>query len=37
MSGLRFEKQWSDEFQEEVTVPIEINEFDDGGENETTK
>jgi len=22
-----FEKQWSDEFQEEVLVPIEVNEF----------
>ena len=32
-SGIRFERQWSDEFQEEVLVPIEINEFDDGGED----
>lgn len=27
MSRIIFEKQWSDEFQEEVLVPIEINEF----------
>lgn len=26
---VRFERQWSDEFQEEVLVPIEVNEFDE--------
>lgn len=26
---IRYEKQWSDEFQEEVLVPIEVNEFDE--------
>lgn len=27
MPQIVFEKQWSDEFQEEVLVPIEVNEF----------
>lgn len=27
--AIRYEKQWSDEFQEEVLTPIEINVFDD--------
>lgn len=27
MSRIVFEKQWSDEFQGEVLVPIEVNEF----------
>lgn len=26
---IRYEKQWSDECQEEVLVPIEVNEFDE--------
>ena len=26
---IRYERQWSDEFQEEVLVPIEVNEFDE--------
>lgn len=26
---VRYERQWSDEFQEEVLVPIEVNEFDE--------
>lgn len=30
---IRYEKQWSDEFQTEVLVPIEVNEFDED-ENE---
>lgn len=27
--NIRYERQWSDEFQEEVLVPIEVNEFDE--------
>lgn len=26
---IRYERQWSDEFQEEVLVPIEVNEFNE--------
>ena len=26
---IRYERQWSDEFQEEVLIPIEANEFDE--------
>ena len=26
---IRYERQWSDEFQEDVLVPIEVNEFDE--------
>lgn len=26
---VRYERQWSDEFQEEVLVPIEVNGFDE--------
>lgn len=33
MSRIVFEKQWSDEFQEEVLVPIEVNEFYEGDDD----
>lgn len=26
---IRYERQWSDEYQEEVLVPIEVNKFDE--------